>query len=129
MTEIFLNFWRKSVHTCVTTYLPRTCSPRSVIMLHLPALGVSENQAGGVGGGFSFRHAVTGLYYGNRRALHACGAGDPDITTAVQKVFVLSRFEGKSYQEIAAKLDVSVKAVEGHISKALSILRRSLKKN
>jgi RNA polymerase sigma-70 factor (ECF subfamily) len=43
-----------------------------------------------------------------------------------KKVFVLSRMENKRYQDIATELGVSVKAVEGHISRALRILRKKL---
>jgi len=42
-------------------------------------------------------------------------------------VFQLSRFEDKKYREIAEELNISVKAVEGHISKALKQFRTSLK--
>ncbi len=42
-------------------------------------------------------------------------------------VFMLSRFEQLSYKEIAAKLDISPKTVENHISKALKHLRTFLK--
>jgi RNA polymerase sigma-70 factor (ECF subfamily) len=42
-------------------------------------------------------------------------------------VFNLSRFEEKKYREIAEVLNISVKAVEGHISKALKIFRENLK--
>ena len=42
-------------------------------------------------------------------------------------VFNLSRFEEKKNKEIAVELGISVKAVEGHISKALKIFRTSLK--
>lgn len=42
-------------------------------------------------------------------------------------VFKLSRFEEKKYKEIAEELNISVKAVEGHISKALKIFRTNLK--
>jgi RNA polymerase sigma-70 factor (ECF subfamily) len=42
-------------------------------------------------------------------------------------VFQLSRFEDKKYKEIAEELDISVKAVEGHISKALKVFRTNLK--
>ena len=41
-------------------------------------------------------------------------------------VFVLSRFEDMSYQQIADALDISVKTVENQISKALRQLRESL---
>jgi len=43
-----------------------------------------------------------------------------------KEVFKLSRFEHLKNKEIAAKLDISVKMVEKHISKALIILRRDL---
>ena len=42
-------------------------------------------------------------------------------------IFVLSRFEGKKYAEIAGKLNISVKTVETQMSKALEILRDNLK--
>ncbi len=41
-------------------------------------------------------------------------------------VFVLSRFEDMTYQEIADELDISVKTVENQISKALRTLRKAL---
>ncbi len=41
-------------------------------------------------------------------------------------VFVLSRYEEMSYQEIADQLDISVKTVENQVSKALKILRAEL---
>lgn len=44
-----------------------------------------------------------------------------------RKVFLLSRFEGKKYQDIATELGVSPKTVEVHIVKALSIVRKGLK--
>ncbi|MFP4291352.1 MAG: RNA polymerase sigma factor [Cyclobacteriaceae bacterium] len=42
-------------------------------------------------------------------------------------VFSLSRFEEMSYAEIAAQLDISVKAVEKHMGKALRLMREHLK--
>jgi len=42
-------------------------------------------------------------------------------------VFNLSRFEGKKNKEIAEELNISVKAVEGHITKALKVFRITLK--
>jgi len=43
-----------------------------------------------------------------------------------KEVFKLSRFEHLKNKEIAEKLDISLKTVEKHISKALTILRRDL---
>lgn len=44
-----------------------------------------------------------------------------------RKAFVLSRFENKSNKEIAEELGISVKGVEYHITKALKLLRVTLK--
>jgi len=44
-----------------------------------------------------------------------------------RNVFNMSRFENKKYKEIAEELNISVKAVEGHISKALKLFRTNLK--
>lgn len=41
-------------------------------------------------------------------------------------IFILSRFEGMTYHEIAEQLDISVKTVENQISKALRTLRDRL---
>jgi RNA polymerase sigma-70 factor (family 1) len=43
-----------------------------------------------------------------------------------QKVFLMNRFEGKKYKEIAEELNLSVKTVEAHISRALDVLRRAV---
>lgn len=44
-----------------------------------------------------------------------------------QRVFVMSRFEDKKYQEIAQELSISPKTVEAHMSKALRHLREALR--
>jgi RNA polymerase sigma-70 factor (family 1) len=43
-----------------------------------------------------------------------------------KEAFEMNRFEGLKYQEIATKLNVSVRTVEVRISKALVLLRKSL---
>lgn len=44
-----------------------------------------------------------------------------------KRAFLLNRFEGKKYAEVADELNIGIKTVETHISKALSILRTALK--
>lgn len=49
--------------------------------------------------------------------------GLPDV---IRETFMLNRFEGLSYQQIANQENISVKTVEYRISKALAILRKDL---
>lgn len=44
-----------------------------------------------------------------------------------KKVFLLSRYDGLKYKEIAEKLNISVSTVEGQMVKALKFLRTELK--
>jgi RNA polymerase sigma-70 factor, ECF subfamily len=48
------------------------------------------------------------------------------LPQACRKIFILNRFDGKKYAEIASELNISVKTVETQMSKALKILRDHL---
>lgn len=50
-----------------------------------------------------------------------------ELSSQTREIFVLSRYENLSNMEIALNLDMSVKNVEYHISKALKLLRLKLK--
>jgi RNA polymerase sigma-70 factor (ECF subfamily) len=49
-----------------------------------------------------------------------------EISPQSQKVFMMSRFEGKKNPSIATELQISIKTVEGHITKVISILKKAL---
>lgn len=44
-----------------------------------------------------------------------------------RKVFIMRRFEEKSYREIASEMNMSVKGVEYHMNKATESLKKTLK--
>ncbi len=44
-----------------------------------------------------------------------------------RQIYLLNRIEGMSYSQIAKHCDISVKAVEKHIGKALAMIRQKLK--
>jgi len=49
-----------------------------------------------------------------------------ELTDRCREIFLLNRFEGKSYREIADMLHLSVRTVEHQISHALKVLREGL---
>jgi RNA polymerase sigma-70 factor (ECF subfamily) len=49
-----------------------------------------------------------------------------ELSPKCRAVFVLSRYEGMKYREIADHLDISVKTVENHMGKALAHMRDKL---
>jgi RNA polymerase sigma factor (sigma-70 family) len=49
-----------------------------------------------------------------------------NLTPRAREVFLLSKFEDNSNQDIAAKLDISKKTVENHLSSALRVVRNSI---
>lgn len=58
-----------------------------------------------------------------RRQIHDVLSRLPERS---RQVFVMSRFEGLKNREIAERLDISVKVVEKHVSKALAMLRKQI---
>lgn len=50
-----------------------------------------------------------------------------NISQRARRAYLLSREEGLTYPEIAKVMDISIKTVETHISKALRILREELR--
>lgn len=49
-----------------------------------------------------------------------------DLTESQRTAFLMNRIDGKKYKEIAVILNISVKAVEKRISKALASLRKNI---
>ena len=49
------------------------------------------------------------------------------LPSQAQRVFIMSRFEGRSHTEIAQELQINHKTVESHITRALSSLRHLLR--
>jgi RNA polymerase sigma-70 factor (ECF subfamily) len=58
--------------------------------------------------------------------LHRIEQSISELPQQCKKVFLMSRMENKKYHEIAGELGISVKAIEGHISRALAVLRKKL---
>ena len=49
--------------------------------------------------------------------------GISEMSVKAKEVFIMSRVDGLTYKEISERLNISIKTVESHMMKALSILR------
>ncbi|MCK5367631.1 MAG: sigma-70 family RNA polymerase sigma factor, partial [Cyclobacteriaceae bacterium] len=49
-----------------------------------------------------------------------------DLPDKCREIFLMNRFDGLKYREIAKKLDISIKTVETQMSRALKTLREKL---
>jgi RNA polymerase sigma-70 factor (family 1) len=128
--EVFSQFWQKQLHQIVTTsyraYLFTTV--RHAAYAHLRTEFSREKPADFPADTDSVNAPVTPqqllqfdeLYV---RIEEIIRSASPQS----QKVFVMSRFEGKKNAAIAEELHLSTKTVEGHITKVLSLLRQSLR--
>lgn len=129
--EAFLNLWEKRNNikegTVLNAYLYKTV--RNNCLNYLRHLKVADRYAGQVN--------EVSLNYEALRDKSAERLLEAEILDRLHKavdmmtpqcrnVFVLSRFEGKSYKEIAQELGVAEKTVENQMGKALKVARKEL---
>jgi RNA polymerase sigma-70 factor (family 1) len=130
VSDIFCRFWSDQIYATITSsyraYLFRAVRYRAYNYVRWE-LGKKDNTVELE----DFDHCISTLKP-EQTMLYDELAGEIEsiidtLPAQCKRVFLLSRFENKKYSEIAAELNVSVKAVEAHISKALDTLRRGLK--
>lgn len=63
-----------------------------------------------------------------RDELAVLRAAVANLPERCQQVFILSRFEGLSYAEIAERLQITTKTVENHMGRAILACRAALEK-
>jgi RNA polymerase sigma-70 factor (family 1) len=131
VSEVFLSFWKKSVHEHISisfrSYLFISVRNRCFSYLKRElekgeAEELDDRDPAAVYTQPDRLMEFDELYQKIEKII----AGFPPQN---QKVFLMSRFEGKSHQEISEKLRISKKAVEAHISKALVAFRKVLRSN
>ncbi|GAA4462217.1 RNA polymerase sigma-70 factor [Nibrella saemangeumensis] len=128
--EVFLNFWKTQAHLHITTsyraYL--FTAVRNRVYNHLQDELRKDNLLGKQTDTFEEPPAdddpqqmlqFTELYNRIEEEIRV-------LPPQCQRVFLLSRFEGRKNREIADELQISIKTVEAHMFRALSHLRRAL---
>ena len=124
--EVFFELWRKRGQlpaiTSLKAYLRRATVNRALNYIRDQRIRFSDEEPGPMPG-----NAVSvGQQMEADELQQRIDEAIDGLPERCRIVFVLSRFEDMSYQEIADALDISVKTVENQISKALRQLRESL---
>lgn len=125
VSDVFLNFWQKE------TYLKVTTSYRLYLLTSVRYAALAHLRR-------EFRHESLDDSEAQKLVMQSPSAentilfdelylaiqqGVKSLPPKGQRVFMLSRFEGKSHAEIAEELSISYKTVEVHIYRALRVLR------
>ena len=131
VSDVFINFWRnknyenvkasyraylyQALRNTVYNYLKNEFGKKSV-GFYLPV----NEEADAVDLGTPQRILLFDEL--NNKVKEAVNSFSPQC----QRVFILSRYEGKKNKEIAEELNIKIKTVEAHMMKALNVLRSSL---
>lgn len=130
VSEVFLNFWKNQAYHSVTTsfqaYLFRAVRYRAYNYMRWE-MSKSRRSVDAQEANLA-DHSPSPAEVIQYDELHRkVEQAIETLPPQCKRVFLLSRFEGKRYQEIADELDIGLKTVETHVSKALTLLRTTLK--
>jgi RNA polymerase sigma-70 factor (ECF subfamily) len=127
--EIFLEIWNKrqsiDIVQSIRAYIMRAGTNRAINYLKAKKLSFSEIDLDRDDQEMDAQDedelAQKEIYFENLRDSIA------SLPEKCRVVFSLSRYDKMTYSEIAAQLNISIKTVENHISKALRILKENAK--
>ncbi|MGA0559277.1 RNA polymerase sigma-70 factor [Larkinella sp. VNQ87] len=129
VSDVFCKFWKTRAYATVTTsyrlYLFRSVRNEAYNYLRLEFQKLDGIETAEVREGALSQRPDQVLQF--EEVAHKVEDLVESLSPQCRKVFLMSRFEGKKYQDIATELGLSIKTVEVHIVKALSIVRKGLK--
>jgi RNA polymerase sigma-70 factor (ECF subfamily) len=126
VAEVFYQFWKKEVYRHITTsyrgYLFRAVRNRAYNYLQLELSRKATLDDFSLASTLRLPDEYLFFIDLSRKVELLVEALPPQG----KKVFIMHRFEGKTYQEIAEALQLSARTVEVHCHRALAVLRRGL---
>jgi RNA polymerase sigma-70 factor (ECF subfamily) len=130
VSEVFLGFWRNELYTSVKTtfraYLYKAVRNRSLdyVKSEFGLKETKERDEAAIENQRDMDDPQSILLMNElmNRITNSINNFPPQC----QRVFLLSRIEGKKNREIADKLEINIKTVEAHMMKALASLRKAL---
>ena len=131
VSEVFFSFWKNQAQLHITTtyqaYLYSAVRKRAYSYLQREfhqEMTITDENAEGINNNVEIDPEqllqYTELYQRIEETVRT-------LPPQCQRVFVMSRFEGKKHREIADELQISPKTIEAHLSRALSQLRQVLR--
>jgi RNA polymerase sigma-70 factor (ECF subfamily) len=127
--DLFFNIWEKrhsiTIESSVKSYLYKSTYNRSMLFLRHKSVKTRyekylRDHDSQTGSDASVGIDVEELAGVIDRTLE-------ELPERSRKIFILSRFEGLKYHEIAKKLSLSVKTIESNMGKALKLFRKNIK--
>ncbi|MFC5412860.1 RNA polymerase sigma-70 factor [Larkinella bovis] len=129
VSDVFCKFWKTRAYATITSsyryYLFRSVRNEAYNYLRLEFQKLDGIETAEVREGALSQRPDQVLQF--EEVAHKLEDLVESLPPQCRKVFLLSRFEGKKYQDIATELGLSIKTVEVHLVKALSIVRKGLK--
>ncbi|GAB3911140.1 RNA polymerase sigma-70 factor [Larkinella knui] len=129
VSDVFCKFWKTQAYTNITSsyryYLFRSVRNEAYNYLRLEFQKLDDLETADIREGALSQRPDQVLQY--EEVIHKVEDLVESLPPQCRKVFLMSRFEGKKYQDIATELGLSIKTVEVHIVKALGIVRKGLK--
>ncbi|GAB4033710.1 RNA polymerase sigma-70 factor [Spirosoma jeollabukense] len=129
VSEVFCKFWKTKAYETVTSsyryYLFRSVRNEAYNYLRLEFQQLDDIETAAVREDAFSQRPDQILQF--EEVFHQVEDLVESLPPQCRKVFLLNRFEGKKYQDIATELGISIKTVEVHIGKALGIVRKGLK--
>ncbi|MCX6214532.1 RNA polymerase sigma-70 factor [Spirosoma sp.] len=131
VSDVFCKFWRTKAYENITSsyryYLFRSVRNEAYNYLRLEFQILDDLDTAPVPESASGQRPDQVLQF--EEVLHRVEELVESLPPQCRKVFLLSRFEGRKYQDIATELGISIKTVEVHIGKALGAVRKGLKEH
>lgn len=128
--EVFLALWRNELYLTIKTsfraYLYTAVRNRSIDYLK-GEFGLKKSKElneGNIENQVDVNDPQSILLF--NELMNKIAASINNFSPQCQRVFVLSRIEGRKNREIAEELDINIKTVEAHMMKALASLRKVL---
>lgn len=130
VSEVFFKLWKNrenvQVHTSAYGYL--VYATRNACIDFLRSKNRRGNFAGELSSDYQTDYASPSELLISSEAQRLIERAIDSLTPHCRQIFLMSRDAKMTYAEIAAALDLSVKTVEAHMSRALKTLRERLQR-